>query len=410
MPTERISFPGHAGLNLAARLDLPEGPVLATALFAHYFTGSKDNAAARRISSRLAAMGIAVLRFDFTGLGQSCGDFADTSFTTNVQDLVAAAAYLRSRDMEPSLLIGHSLGGAAVLRAKQNLPSVKGVVTLGTPSDPGHVAHHFEKALPEIKEKGQAEVCLGGRPFVISKEFVDDICGTHLKEAVPNLDAALLIMHAPLDATVSIDNAAEIFGMAKHPKSFVTLDDADHLITRASDAEYAAEVISAWAARYVDLTPPAPPPGAPEGVLRVTEADPTGFMQHIQSGPHHHTIADEPLAYGGTNKGMTPYGFVSAGLGACTAMTVRMYARRKNWPLDDVSVEVSHNKVHAHDAGPEGSTKLDQFTRTLHLSGALDEEQRARLLEIADKCPVHRTLEASANVVTELKDSAGFED
>ncbi len=408
MPTERITFPGHAGTDLAARLDLPEGPVLATALFAHYFTGSKDNPAARRISARLAAMGIAVLRFDFTGLGQSDGEFAQTSFTTNVEDIVAAGDYLTRRNMAPDLLIGHSLGGAAVLRARVNIPSVKGVVTLGTPADPSHVAHHFEDALPEIVANGTAEVCLGGRPFVISKRFVDDIRRAALNEAVATLDAALLIMHAPLDATVSIDNAGDLFAMAKHPKSFVTLDDADHLISRPEDAEYAAEVISAWAARYVKLAAPAPPPGAPEGVLRVTEADPGGFLQDIQSGPHHHTVADEPLAYGGTNKGMSPYGFVAAGLGACTAMTLRMYARRKEWPLDDISVEISHDKVHAQDAGPNGPSKIDHFTRIIYLSGDLDAEQRARLLEIADRCPVHRTLETGATVDTHLKDTSAL--
>ncbi|MBO9453222.1 alpha/beta hydrolase, partial [Tropicibacter sp. R16_0] len=261
MPTERINFPGHDGNQLAARLDLPDGPVLATALFAHCFTCSKDIPAARRIAARLSAMGIAVLRFDFTGLGHSEGEFANTTFTSNVQDLIAAAQYLASRRMAPALLIGHSLGGAAVLRARAGIPSVKGVVTLGAPADPSHVSHHFDAALPEIEEQGSAEVCLAGRPFRIGRDFVHDISGAELKPAIAELHAALLVLHAPLDDTVSIDNAAEIFLAAKHPKSFVTLDDADHLITRAADAEYAADVISAWAARYVDLTPPAPPPG-----------------------------------------------------------------------------------------------------------------------------------------------------
>ncbi|UWQ30378.1 bifunctional alpha/beta hydrolase/OsmC family protein [Leisingera sp. M523] len=403
MPAERISFPGHAGTPLAARLDLPEGPVLATALFAHCFTCSKDIPAARRIAGRLAAMGIAVLRFDFTGLGHSEGEFENTSFSSNVTDLIMAAQYLASRGMAPALLIGHSLGGAAVLRARAGIPSVKGVVTLGAPFDPGHVSHHFDAALPEIEAKGRAEVCLGGRPFVIGREFVDDINAEALEPAITGLKAALLVLHAPRDETVSIDNAASIFAAAKHPKSFVTLDDADHLISRAADAEYAAEVIAAWAGRYVRMAPPAPPPGAPEGILRVTEADPEGFLQDVQSGPYHHTFADEPLAYGGTNRGMSPYGFVAAGLGACTSMTLRMYARRKGWPLEGISVDVSHDKVHAQDAQPTGPAKIDQFTRVIHLCGPLSGEQRAKLMEIADRCPVHRTLESGAKVVTHLE-------
>ncbi|WP_170359036.1 bifunctional alpha/beta hydrolase/OsmC family protein [Ruegeria arenilitoris] len=402
MPTERITFAGHDGNQLAARLDLPDGPVLATALFAHCFTCSKDIPAARRIAARLAAMGIAVLRFDFTGLGHSGGEFANTTFTSNVEDLIAAAHYLAGRNMAPALLIGHSLGGAAVLRARAGIPSVKAVVTLGAPADPGHVSHHFEAALPQIEQEGSAEVMLGGRPFRIGKAFVDDISETALTPAIGDLKAALLVLHAPRDETVSIDNASTIFLAAKHPKSFVTLDDADHLITRASDAEYAADVIAAWVKRYVTLCPPAPPPGAPEGVVRVTEVDPSGYLQDIQSGPRHHAVADEPESYGGTDRGMSPYGFVSSGLGACTSMTIRMYARRKRWPLTGISVDVCHNKVHGQDAGLAGDGKIDVFRRKIRLEGPLDQEQRTRLLEIADKCPVHRTLEGSAHITTEL--------
>lgn len=402
MPTERITFAGHDGGQLAARLDLPDGPVLATALFAHCFTCSKDIPAARRISARLAAMGFAVLRFDFTGLGHSEGEFANTTFTSNIQDLIAAAQYLAGRNMAPALLIGHSLGGAAVLRARVGIPSVKAVVTIGAPADPSHVAHHFEAARPQIEQEGSAEVLLGGRPIRIGKDFVNDISENALTPAISELKAALLILHAPRDETVSIENASSIFLAAKHPKSFVTLDNADHLVTRASDAEYAAEVIAAWVSRYVNLSPPAPPPGAPEGVVRVTEVDPNGFLQDIQSGPSHHAVADEPVSYGGTDRGMSPYGFVSAGLGACTSMTIRMYARRKQWPLTGINVDVCHNKVHAQDAGLPSDGKVDQFRRKIRLDGPLDQVQLAKLLEIADKCPVHRTLESSAHITTEL--------
>ncbi len=402
MPTQRITFPGHSGETLSARLDLPAGAHLATAIFAHCFTCGKDIPAARRIAARLAGMGIAVLRFDFTGLGHSEGEFANTSFTSNVDDLVAAATYLTSTGMAPTLLIGHSLGGAAVLKAANKITGIKAVATLGAPFDPGHVTHNFADAVPQILQEGAAEVCLGGRPFVIGKDFIQDVAGAQLTTAVANLNAALLVMHAPLDSIVSVDNASEIFMAAKHPKSFVTLDDADHLITRSEDAEYAAEVISTWASRYLKLRYPAPPIGAPEGIIRTSEADPKGFLQDIHAGPVHHALADEPLAYGGTNKGMSPYGFLSAGLGACTSMTIRMYARRKGWPLNHVSVDVSHSKVHAQDASTKNTDKIDGWTRKITLTGDLTEEQRHRLLEIADRCPVHRTLERASEVVTEL--------
>lgn len=389
MTTERITFPGHSGDTLSARLDLPDGPHLATALFAHCFTCSKDIPAARRIAARLSAMGIAVLRFDFTGLGHSKGEFANTTFTSNVGDLHAAAAYLRERGMAPSMLIGHSLGGAAVLRAAGDMEGIEAVVTIGAPFDPGHVTHNFAGALDDIRAKGQAEVDLGGRPFTIGKDFVDDVEGQALAPIIGRLKSALLVMHAPRDAVVGIENATNIFSAAKHPKSFVTLDDADHLVTRAEDAEYAADVISAWVGRYLGLTPPAPPIGAPEGVVRVSEADVNGFLQDVQAGPHH-LLADEPLAYGGTNRGASPYGFLAAGLGACTSMTLRMYARRKGWPMTHVSVDVSHDKVHAQDAGTATDANIDLFRRRITVGGDLSEDQRQKLLNIADKCPVHQ--------------------
>lgn len=403
MPTKKLTFPGHSGDPLAARLDLPDGPHLATALFAHCFTCSKDIAAARRIAGRLASMGIAVLRFDFTGLGHSGGEFRNTTFTSNAEDLKAAAAELARRDMPPSLLIGHSLGGAAVLRVAGELDSVKAVVTLGAPFDPQHVTHNFADALPKIEAEGEAEVNLGGRPFRIGKAFVDDISAETLAPRIAAMRKPLLVMHAPRDVVVGIDNATNIFMAAKHPKSFVTLDDADHLISRGADAEYAAEVIAAWVGRYIPLDRPAPPIGAPEGITRVSEADPAGFLQDVSAGPSHHVLADEPEAYGGTDRGLTPYQFLAAGLGACTSMTVRMYARRKGWTLDHISVDVMHDKVHAQDADTKGGQdKVDSFTRVLRLEGDLDAEQRAKLREIADKCPVHKTLEHGARIETKV--------
>ncbi len=401
MRTERFTFPGHSGHDLAARLDMPQGPHLATALMAHCFTCGKDIMASRRIAARLAGMGIAVLRFDFTGLGHSKGEFENTSFTSNVDDLMSAAKALTDRGMAPSLLVGHSLGGAAVLKAAGQLDSVKAVVTIGAPFDPDHVTHNFGDSVAQIEAEGVGEVNLGGRPVRIGKGFLDDVRAEALGTAISEMHKALLVLHAPRDEIVGIENATQIFVAAKHPKSFVTLDDADHLITNGEDAEYAAEVIAAWAGKYVPLRPPAPPIGAPEGVTRVVEADPQGFRQDVQVGPFHHAVADEPLAYGGTNQGLTPYQFVAAGLGACTSMTIRMYARRKGWPLTGVEVDVLHNKVHAQDAGGQGA-KIDKFKRFITLEGPLDNDQRDRLLEIANRCPVHRTLESGAEVVTEL--------
>lgn len=402
MKTERFEFEGHGGHALAARLDLPDGPHLATAIFAHCFTCSKDITAARRISARLTTMGYAVLRFDFTGLGHSEGEFENTDFSSNVADLMAAHAALCARDLTPTLMIGHSLGGAAVLKATAALSGIKAVVTIGAPADAAHVVHNFAAALPEIKAKGVAEVDLGGRPFRISQGFVDDLAAASMKEAIANLRAALLVLHAPRDSVVGVDNAAAIFIAAKHPKSFISLDEADHLVTRPDDAEYAADVIAAWSRKYLPKVAVDAQDPLPEGVLRVSEADPDGFLQDIRSGDNHHALADEPVAYGGTNKGMSPYGFLSAALGACTSMTIRMYARRKKMPLTHVSVDVSHSKSHAADAGDKADQKVDVFVRRIHLDGDLSEDDRAKLLVIADKCPVHRTLEKSSEVVSEL--------
>jgi putative redox protein len=403
MAAKRITFTGHDGSELAARLDMPQGPHLATALFAHCFTCGKDIPAARRIAARLAAMGIAVLRFDFTGLGHSEGEFENTSFSSNVDDLVAAATWLAQQGMPPSLLVGHSLGGAAVIKAAGMLDGIKAVATIGAPFDPAHVTRHFAEALDEIEREGSAQVNLGGRPFTIGKSFIEDTGNGILGEVLGSLHAALLVMHAPRDEIVGIDSAAQIFTAARHPKSFVSLDDSDHLITKAADAEYAADIIATWAARYIERVNPAPPVGIPEGIVRVSEANPDGFLQDITAGSHVHLLADEPLAYGGSNMGMSPYGFLSASLGACTSMTIRMYARRKNWPLEHVSVDVSHDKVHAQDAALGADEKIDSFTRVITLKGDdLGEGRRARLLEIADRCPVHRTLERSSRIVTQL--------
>jgi putative redox protein len=345
-------------------------------------------------------MGIAVLRFDFTGLGHSDGEFANSGFSGNVEDLLAAAAAMADKGLAPGLLIGHSLGGAAIIAAAGKIPSAKAVATINAPADPAHVTHHFAHAEDKIEAQGEAAVTLGGRDFTISREFLRDLRNATLSEHLHHLKRALLILHAPTDAIVGIDNAAALFTAARHPKSFVTLDGADHLLTRARDADYAANTIATWAERYMDMAPPKADIDVPEGITRVVEADPNGFLQDVHLGPHH-LKADEPVAYGGTDLGPSPYQYLSAGLGACTSMTIRMYARRKGWDLRGVSVDVSHDKRHATDCeNCENAPKIDTFTRNITLIGDLDADQRAKLIAIADKCPVHRTLEAQAVIET----------
>lgn len=399
MNTERIEFTGHSGDTLAARLDLPDGEVRAVAMLAHCFTCSKDIPAARRIAGKLASFGIATLRFDFTGLGHSGGEFANTNFSSNVEDLVLAAEYLTARDLGPQLLIGHSLGGAAVIKAAPLIGGVKAVVTIAAPADPAHVAHNFALKVDEIRNTGEAEVTLGGRAFHLKRQFLDDIEASSLTESLRKFGrTSLLVLHAPRDEYVGIENASQIFLTAKHPKSFVTLDNADHLITRESDAEYVAEVILAWSKRYLDLPAPKAQPEAPEGVVRVSEATTDGFRQDVAIGGRHHLVADEPKDFGGTDMGPSPYQLLSAGLGACTTMTIRMYARRKKIPLEHVSVDVTHNKRHAEaceDCETSGQ-KVDVFRREIRFVGELSAEQKASLMVIADKCPVHRTLHAQA--------------
>ena len=407
MPTERFQFTGEGGHQLAASLDLPEREPLAYALFAHCFTCGKDVLAARRIAAALAAKGIAVLRFDFTGLGSSEGDFANSTFSSNVADLVRAADHMRETRKAPAILIGHSLGGAAILAAAEKIPDAKAVVTIAAPSDPAHVTGLFRDRIDDIRTHGQVEVSLAGRPFRIKREFLDDIAEHGLMAHVTNLHKALLVMHSPTDDTVGIDNATRIFVAAKHPKSFVTLAGADHLLSGKRDAAYVADVIAAWATRYLDPIVPEPSADLAEAprnvVVRETRAG--KFQQTVSVGPHR-LLADEPVAAGGDDTGPGPYDFILAGLGACTSMTMRMYAERKSLPLERVTVTLTHSKIHAEDCAEcETSTgMLDQIDRVIGMEGNLDAEQRQKLMEIADKCPVHRTLTSEIHIVTRPAD------
>jgi uncharacterized OsmC-like protein/alpha-beta hydrolase superfamily lysophospholipase len=402
--TVRVTFAGSLGDELAARLDLPAGPVRACALFAHCFTCSKDIIAARHIAAKLAALGIAVLRFDFTGLGSSQGEFANTSFSSNIEDLVRAADHLRARFAAPALLIGHSLGGAAVLAAAHRVPEATAVVTIAAPSDVAHILHHFNAKLADIERDGVAEVTLAGRSFTIRKDFVEDAKGQALKERIASLRKALLVMHSPTDQTVGIENATAIFTAAKHPKSFVSLDKADHLLSNARDAAYAAEVIAAWASRYLPQEPAEA--AADEGIV-VAETG-AGKYQNLVTAGRHHLLADEPAAVGGLDSGPNPYDYLAIALGACTSMTLRIYAEHKKLVLGRLMVHVSHGKVpaeHCEDCGEavEGRTgNIDRFERTISVDGGVDAALADKLIEIAGKCPVHRTLEAGAAVVTKV--------
>lgn len=398
--SQRVTFRGTGGEDLAGRLDLPEGPPRAVALFAHCFTCGKDVVAASRIARALTDLDIAVFRFDFTGLGESDGEFANATFSSNVTDLVRAADHLRRTLAAPGLLIGHSLGGAAVIAAADQIPEVRAVASIAAPADPVHVTHLFTDERERIAEEGHATVQIGGRPFRVRHEFLNDVSAQPQRERIRLLDAALLVMHAPADKIVGVDNAREIFDNARHPKSFVSLDDADHLLSRRGDASYAATVIAAWADRYLPSTPE-PPDGedVEPGTVVVTEAGP--LSQRIQAG-RHVLVADEPKSAGGDDIGPTPYGLLLAALGACTSMTVRMYASRKEWPLESTTVTLKHSRIHAADCADcetkEG--KLDHIERVIRFDGDLDDEQRARLMEIADKCPVHRTMRSEVVIDT----------
>jgi len=405
MKIEKITFNSRKGEILSARIDLPLGvePV-ACALFAHCFTCGKSMKAMRHISRALVEQGIAVFRFDFTGLGESEGDFADTTFSSNIADLVDAAGYMSQRYAAPRIIIGHSLGGAAVLQAAAQIDSVVAVATIGAPFDPVHIRNAFQSSLEEIESTGKAVVQFGGRAFTITKGFVEDLEAHHVAKNIKNLRRALLVMHSPVDRTVGIDNAGLIFEAARHPKSFVSLDQADHLLTNADDSLYVGSVIATWARRYI---------GRVEREQTASDSGDSRVVAHIDRNHYrteifangHSMIADEPVADGGSNEGPSPYDFLVAGLGSCTGITLRMYADRKEWPLDGVTVRLNHEKVHARDCDCDATIngKIDLIEREIELHGDLDVDQRARLMQIANRCPVHRTLHGEVVVKSTLK-------
>ncbi|MEM9836851.1 MAG: bifunctional alpha/beta hydrolase/OsmC family protein [Bacteroidota bacterium] len=401
MKSERVKFLNQDGLMLSARLEVPvDQHPRAFAIFAHCFTCSSSLTAVRAISRSLNLAGIAVLRFDFTGLGASEGEFADTNFTTNIADLLSAADWLTENHAAPSLLIGHSLGGAAVLCTAHQLPSVLGVVTIGAPYEAHHVEGLLKNGLDHINEKGEAEINIGGRDFLIKRQFIDDLGNYKVAHSIAEIEKALLILHSPQDRTVNIDEAAKIYHAARHPKSFISLDGADHLLTKKEDDHYVGQVIASWSIRYLDQIAARPLKSSHEVAVRLGSS---GFTTEVMVR-HHQLTADEPESIGGNDFGPSPYELVSSGLGACTAMTMQMYARRKKWVVDEIRVHINHRKDYATDVqDPEAkNSKIDHFDRVIEIEGNLTEEQINRLMEIADRCPVHKTLHSPVAVNTRL--------
>ena len=402
MQNLKVEFENQSGQTLSGILDLPTEDPVAYALFAHCFTCSKNLRAASNIARALNDKRIAVLRFDFTGLGQSEGEFADTNFSSNVDDLLSAVQFLEEKHEPPAILVGHSLGGTAVLQAATEIESAVAVATIGSPAEPVHVAGLLSGQDDALREHGEAEVNLGGRPFRMKRQFLDDLERQNIRASIAGLRKALLVMHAPLDNIVEIDNASELFLAAKHPKSFVSLDSADHLLSNDDDSRYAGHVLAAWASRYLPHADHGEPFQVAAGeVVARTYTD--GFRTDVKAG-RHTLVADEPRSVGGTNAGPSPYDLLSASLATCTSMTLHMYAAHKKLDLESVTVRVKHGKIHAADCQDcESDTgRIDEFQRSISLRGNLSDAQTERILEIADRCPVHRTLEGEIKVRSKL--------
>jgi uncharacterized OsmC-like protein/alpha/beta superfamily hydrolase len=402
MDSKKVFFTNKSGERISGRMEMPPNQKPQNyAIFAHCFTCNKNFNAVRNITRALALRGFGVLQFDFTGLGDSEGDFSETNFSGNVEDLIAAANFLSKEYASPSLLVGHSLGGAAVIFAAKEIDSITAIATIGAPSNPKHVKHLFVNSLQEIQESGKAIVNLGGRNFTIKQQFVDDLEKQSLPELIRKIRKAILILHSPQDTTVGIENASEIFTSAHHPKSFVSLDGADHLLSKKEDSQYAGELIASWSRRYIEEKEQKEIRSTHQ-VAALLERE-NKFTTSIKIGPHY-LVADEPPEIGGNNYGPTPYDLLASSLAACTAMTIKMYAERKHWDLEDVEVHITHSKEHAEDCKQmdNEAAKIDVLNREIIVTGNLDDKQKQRIAEIADKCPVHKTLHGAIKVKTKM--------
>ncbi|PKO99366.1 MAG: osmotically inducible protein C [Bacteroidetes bacterium HGW-Bacteroidetes-2] len=404
MDLKKVTFTNNKGEELSGRLELPDNQHPHNfVLFAHCFTCNKNLSAVVNISRELADKGFGVLRFDFTGLGESAGDFSDTNFSGNVEDLITAANWLKKNHQAPTILVGHSLGGAAVIFAAEKIESIKAIATISAPSDPNHIKKLLKSSIEEIETKGQAVVNLSGRDFTIKQQFLNDLKTKSLPDIVKKLRKAILVMHSPQDSLVGINNAEEIYSAARHPKSFISLDGADHLLTKKEDSKYVGLMISSWASKYLQV--PEQEKIVSKTAILASLNSKDGFLTKMAVG-NHFMVADEPIEYGGTGFGPSPYEFLSAGLAACTAMTIQMYAKQKKWEIDEVQVKIKYDKQHAIDCEncEYQEAKIDTFSREIHLKGSLDTKQRDRILEIADKCPVHKTLHNKVQVLTKLRE------
>ena len=404
MNTVRLEIENRKGLKLQAYLELPANQKPNHfAIFAHCFSCNSNFNAVKNISRSLSNHGFGVLRFDFTGLGRSEGEFAESHFSANVDDLLDVAKFLKQNYKAPALLVGHSLGGAAVIVAASKLENIKAVATVGAPATVNHVTHLFSHALDDVKEKGEVEVKIGGRPFKINQDFVSDFSKTDLPEITKNLRKPILVMHAPFDSVVGIENAHKIYHIAMHPKSFISLDDADHLLSKSSDSVYVGNMIGTWVDKYFPQEDNKMMSTKGEQLVGHLNLLEDNFTTSIQTKKHSF-IADEPANVGGDDFGPSPYDYLSAGLAACTVMTLKMYAERKKWDLQEVFVYITYSKKHSDELNIdlEKPTRFDHLQKKLKFIGNLDEKQTQRLKEIAAKCPVHKTLQSNIIIDTEL--------
>ncbi len=402
MKTAKVTFKNSSGHTLSGRLELPIHRFAHNfVLFAHCFTCTKNLSAIRSISNELSSQGFGVLRFDFSGLGDSEGEFEDTNFSGNVEDLIVASDYLQKNHTAPTLIIGHSLGGAAAILAASKIDSIRVVATIGAPSNPNHVKKLIRNNIEEINKSGKGIVNIGGSDFTIKKQFIDDIESNSLSTTINSLEKALLVLHSPQDNIVGIKNAEEIYRSAKHPKSFVSLDGADHLLSRKEDSIYVGNVIAGWASRYLEIPEEPILKSNHQVVAKLDNME--EFTTQLKVGKHY-LVADEPETIGGNDFGPTPYGYITAGLSSCTAMTIKMYVARKGWNLKSVEVHTSYDRSHKEDCEncEDPSAKIDTFHKEVKLEGDLSEEQIARIMKIADKCPVHRTFLSETQVITKL--------